>query len=221
MGVSQIKLAIPMMVLPSAMGAILFLAAGRCDLPFVWAVLAVVVAFFVAMLALVDPGLVIERQHPGPGNQDPITRSVGGGFLVAHWIACGLDVGRLHWSPIPWALQTAGLLVYAGCLCVNLWALRENPFYSSVVRIQSDRGQYPIVTGPYRYVRHPGYAASFCAMFSGGIALGSWAAMIPLLVFGAFWIRRTALEDAMLIRELPGYSSYAEKVRYRLLPGVY
>ena len=73
--------------------------------------------------------------------------------------------------------------------------------------------------GPYRFVRHPGYTASLLAMLSGGLALGSWSAMLPILLIGGLFIRRTLLEDQMLQQELEGYAEYAEKVRYRLIIG--
>ena len=133
----------------------------------------------------------------------------------------GLDVGRFHWSLVPWSVQVAGVFGYAAALCVNLWAMRVNRFYSSVVRVQSDRGHCVIDVGPYRFVRHPGYLATLTAMLCGGIALGSWLAMIPVLGFAAIFIRRTMLEDQMLRDELPNYLEYTRRVRWRLIPGVF
>jgi protein-S-isoprenylcysteine O-methyltransferase Ste14 len=90
-----------------------------------------------------------------------------------------------------------------------------------VVRIQTDRGQTVVSDGPYRYVRHPGYASSLLAMLAIPLALGSWWALIPAALVGALYVLRTALEDRTLQAELPGYRDYAEHVRYRLLPGVW
>ena len=96
-----------------------------------------------------------------------------------------------------------------------------NPFYSSVVRVQTERGHQVVAKGPYRFVRHPGYAATLFAMLSGGVALGSWLAMLPILMVCGLFIRRTLLEDRLLQRELEGYLDYAQKVRYRLVVGLF
>lgn len=178
-------------------------------------------AFHLLMAAFVDPTLLNERQSPASGNVDRLTRPLGVALVLVHWVIAGLDVGRLHWSVVPWPVQAAGVAGFVAALAVNFWAMRVNRFYSSVVRIQPDRGHQPVVDGPYRFVRHPGYAATLFAMFSGGIALGSWLAMIPVLGFAALFIRRTLLEDRMLQQELAGYSEYAQRVKYRLMPGIF
>ena len=202
-------------------GGIIFLSAGRWDLPFVWAILGMFGVFFFLMTVVADPELVKERGSPGPGNIDRLTRPLGGLLLIGHWIIAGLDVGRFQWSLVPWSAQVAGIIGYAAALTVNLWAMRVNRFYSSVVRVQSDRGHCVIEAGPYRFVRHPGYLATLSAMLSGGIALGSWLAMIPILGFAVIFIRRTLLEDQMLCHELPDYAEYACRVRWRLIPGIF
>ena len=140
---------------------------------------------------------------------------------MAHWVLAGLDIGRFHWSSVSSSVQIAGVVGYGLALSVNFWALQTNRFYSSVVRIQSDRGQVVIDGGPYRFVRHPGYSATLCALFAGGIALGSWLAMLPVLGFAALFLRRTLIEDRLLLAELPGYHGYALRVRHRLVPGVF
>jgi protein-S-isoprenylcysteine O-methyltransferase Ste14 len=196
-------------------------AAGRLDLPFVWGIAGVIAAFHLLMAAFVDLTLLNERQSPARGNVDRLTRPLGVALVLVHWILAGLDVGRLHWSVVSWPVQAAGVAGFVAALVVNFWAMRVNRFYSSVVRIQPDRGQQTIVDGPYRFVRHPGYAATLFAMFSGGIALGSGLAMIPVLGFVALFIRRTLLEDRMLQQELAGYAEYAQRVKYRLVPGVF
>jgi len=99
--------------------------------------------------------------------------------------------------------------------------MRANRFYSSVVRVQTDRGHHTVADGPYRFVRHPGYTATLFAMLSGGVALGSWLAMLPILGFAATFVRRTLLEDRLLQMELPGYAAYAQRVRSRLIPGLF
>jgi len=206
---------------PVVAGAVIFTAAGRFDLPTVWAVLLSLVAFAIGLYFVIDPALVRERLAPGPGNRDRVTRAVAMPLVLGHWILAGLDVGRFHWSVIPLWIAMAGAAGYAGCLGVLLWAVVANRFYSSVVRIQEDRGHQVVSTGPYRFVRHPGYAASIAGALTGGVALGSWVALLPIAAFAGLFVRRTLIEDRMLRESLAGYDEYARRVRRRLLPGVF
>lgn len=216
----RVKAALTALVMPAAVGGIIFASAGRLDLPGVWAVLAVLTAFALALAAFTDRGMMRERVAPGPGERDRFTRPVGGVALLSHWVLVGLDA-RFGWSAVPWEVQTAGAAGYAVAMAFLFWAVRANPFYSSAVRVQTDRGHRAIEAGPYRFVRHPGYAATLAGVFAGGLALGSFVAMVPLAVLGAFFLRRTLLEDRMLQAELPGYAEYARRVRSRLVVGVF
>lgn len=206
---------------PTVVGVIIFASAGRYDLPFIWAILGLLAAFYLAMAVVADPAMLRERLAPGRGNQDRLTRVLGAGMLVGHWVLAGLDVGRYQWSLVPWQIQAAGVLGYAGALSVLFWAVQANPFYSSVVRVQIERAHHTVEAGPYRFVRHPGYAATLFAMLSGGVALGSWLAMLPILVFFGLFVRRTLLEDRLLLQKLDGYAAYAQRVRYRIVVGVF
>ena len=141
--------------------------------------------------------------------------------MLAHWILAGLDLGRFHWSSVPLAWQIVGLAGYALSMVALLYVMRVNRFYSSAVRIQPDRGQEVITTGPYRIVRHPGYAVSLLAFLTGRIAVGSWVAMIPFVPMPLLFVRRLLKEEKILKEELPGYSKYASNVKYRLIPGVF
>src|SRR5207249_4357953 len=100
------------------------------------------------------------------------------------------------------------------------WAM-INRFFSSVVRIQTERGHHVVTVGPYRYVRHPGYAGAIAGFLAGPVVLGSWWAIAAVVPIVAFVLWRTAAEDRFLREKLPGYADYAERVRYRLLPGVW
>jgi protein-S-isoprenylcysteine O-methyltransferase Ste14 len=217
----RIRMAFRGLLFPALVGAIIFVAAGRVDIWSVWAIVGVLAAFTTANAFLSDPSLHRERRAPGPGNQDRLTRLVGGPLLLAHWVVAGLDLGRLHLSPVALELRVAGIIVYAACMVVLLWAMNVNRFYSSVVRVQTDRGHEPITRGPYRWVRHPGYAASIIAALAGAIGIGSWLGAVPLVIFSVVFVRRLLIEDRMLRRELPGYEDYARKVRHRLVPGVF
>ena len=99
--------------------------------------------------------------------------------------------------------------------------LAVNTYASVVVRIQKERGHYVIDSGPYKWVRHPMYVGTILMGIGVPIALGSWWALIPGLAFSILFVLRTAQEDRVLRRDLPGYAEYADKVRYRLLPHVW
>jgi protein-S-isoprenylcysteine O-methyltransferase Ste14 len=101
------------------------------------------------------------------------------------------------------------------------WAINSNPYFSSESRLQADRGQHVANRGPYRYIRHPAYAAAFLLWLTTGLMLASWWAVIPGLMAGLMMVIRTVFEDRMLKAELPGYAAYARQVRYRLLPGLW
>ena len=148
----------------------------------------------------------------------PLVALVGpfAGLLVA-----GLDK-RFGWSPeIPLGIQIAALaLVILGYL-LSIWAMVVNRFFSAVVRIQTERGHTVITTGPYSYVRHPGYDGGIVCNLAGAIALSSLWALIPGALVVLLTVVRTALEDRTLQEELVGYKEYAKRVRYRLLPGIW
>jgi protein-S-isoprenylcysteine O-methyltransferase Ste14 len=136
-------------------------------------------------------------------------------------IVAGLD-HRFGWSPeFPFWLIVLGFLLISLGYAFATWALIENRFFSSVVRIQADRGHLVCDSGPYRMVRHPGYAGNTLALPGIVLALSSMWTLIPAAAALVIAVIRTALEDQTLQGELPGYRDYVRRVRYRLLPGVY
>jgi protein-S-isoprenylcysteine O-methyltransferase Ste14 len=175
-------------------GLVLFGTAGRIDLPWFWALIAVHAAGLLAGLVGMDPTLGRERRNPAPGGpagKEYLFRIGGTVAILAHLAVAGLDVGRFHWSvPPPPAVRAVALIVYALGLGFSMWAVATNRFFSSVVRLQSDRGHHVVDTGPYRFVRHPGYAGMMVAALTGGIVLGSWWSVVPILLFSGMLIRR-------------------------------
>jgi protein-S-isoprenylcysteine O-methyltransferase Ste14 len=109
----------------------------------------------------------------------------------------------------------------AAATALPAWALTVNRFFSSDARIQRDRGHQVVTDGPYRFVRHPGYAGSMLLALAMPLALGSWWSYLPALAAAALMLRRLLIEDRMLRAELEGYADYAARVRWRLLPGVW
>ena len=202
--------------------AALFASAGTFAIAAFWVYLAILATVFVASFAMLDPGLLRERMRPG-GKPPPLGLKLFTVVLLLHLVVAGLDRGRLHLSDgIPPWLQATGLAVVAAAYALVLWAMRVNRFFSSVVRIQFDRGQRVVATGPYSFVRHPGYAAGILIVLASGIALGSWLAAVLLVVTSLpFLFYRAITEDRVLLAELPGYREYAGRVRWRLIPGVW
>jgi protein-S-isoprenylcysteine O-methyltransferase Ste14 len=202
--------------------AALFASAGTFAIAAFWVYLAILATVFVASFAMLDPGLLRERMRPG-GKPPPLGLKLFTIVLLLHLIVAGFDRGRLHLSDAipPW-LQSTGLAVVAAAYALVLWAMRVNRFFSSVVRIQFDRGQRVVASGPYSFIRHPGYAAGILIVLASGIALGSWLAAAFLVVTTSpFLFYRVITEDRVLLTELPGYREYAGRVRWRLIPGVW
>ncbi len=202
---------------------VLFGAAGRTDLFFFRAYIGLYAFFFLSAAIAPDQDLMKERMKPGPGGKDLTLRRDAGLLLTAHWIIAGLDVGRFHWSDVvPAAVQGAALLGMAFSLGLSFWAVRTNRFFSSVARIQRDRGHKVITGGPYQYIRHPGYAAAIALFSLSGIALGSIVSALPALLGGLYlFLRRLRVEESLLFAELEGYREYAQRVPYRILPGIW
>lgn len=202
--------------------AALFVSAGTTAIATYWVYLAIFAAVFVAAFLWLDPGLARERMRPG-GKRPPIGLQLLSAVMFAHWVVAGLDHGRFHWSDdVPPWLQWLSLTALAAAYTLCLWAMHVNRFFSSVIRIQNDRGQVVITRGPYAVLRHPGYLAGIVIVLASGLALDSWLATAFLAILSLpFLLYRAIAEDRILSAELSGYRDYAARVRWRLLPGVW
>jgi protein-S-isoprenylcysteine O-methyltransferase Ste14 len=203
--------------------AVLFLSNGSLDWPMGWASLGIYTAISIANFFLVDPELVRERSRLGEGVQrsDMLLASTSFLFPVTLAIA-GIDVGRLGWSaPLPLWLRLLALLIFTLGNALGRWAMATKRFFSTFVRIQEDRSHEVVRGGPYRYVRHPGYAGTILAGITWLLALASLWALIPACIGAAGFVVRTELEDRTLRQDLDGYQEYADRVPYRLSPGIW
>ena len=172
------------------------------------------------------PGLMAERQ-----NVESIKNAKAWDKVLAPLMAVSVSYPmvfvaaldhRYNWSlEFPLWLNLIGFTLISVGYAFAAWALAENRFFSSVVRVQSDRGHVVCDSGPYRFIRHPGYAGSILALFGIVLALESVWTLVPAAVASIIAVIRTALEDQTLQRELPGYAGYAGRVRYRLIPWIY
>lgn len=201
---------------------LLFGPAGRLDLPIRWAFVGTLVIMVIIVRRVIDPGLAKERIKPAPGGEDRYMRFMVFPFFVGHIVLTGLDVGRFHWSDtVPTLWRMLALVVLACSLGFTVWAIYVNRFFSPVVRIQQERSHTIITVGPYRWMRHPGYASALVSMVASPLVLGSWWSMALLIVPFGLILRRVFIEDRFLHENLEGYHDYASKVRYRILPRVW
>jgi len=206
--------------------ALMFLAAGRIDYWQGWVFTGIIfIHVVIAAIVFLDaPDLAKERVKPGPGMKwwDKIFWVFFGTFSLTTFVVAPLDAGRFGWtSPLPMAVYILAYLIYILSVAIGIWAMRANRFFSSVVRIQSDRGQVVVESGPYRFVRHPGYVGGILMFVSLPLILGSVMGLIPGGVSIICLLIRTYLEDRTLQKELSGYADYTKKVKYRLLPGIW
>jgi protein-S-isoprenylcysteine O-methyltransferase Ste14 len=190
----------------------------------------IVTGFYIAISIFALKGfsdkkdLLQERIKPGPGVKwwDKIIFRIFVPLTTITMIFSAMDCGRFHFSPkLPTIVYVISFVVMVGSYSFIMWAMRVNNFFSSRVRIQSDRGQYVVSEGPYKFVRHPGYLGVLFWQPSMALMMGSVWGLVPAGLAVLTIVVRTYLEDKMLQKELPGYSEYAQKVRYRLVWGVW
>lgn len=207
--------------------ALLFLSAGRLDWRLGWLFVAAwsgLKLIFIVLLRFHDPALMVERatRHENTQRYDRLILPVY--FLLAFGtlLVAGLDGGRFRWSGnLPVALVVVSYFVYLIGNGLAAWAVSANPFFSSESRLQQDRRQTVTDRGPYRFVRHPAYLASILLWPATGLMVESWWAVLPGLLAALMMFIRTVYEDRMLQAELSGYAQYAQRVRYRLIPGLW
>ncbi len=205
---------------------ILFLAACRINWTWAWVYLGVCLVSVLlngAITLCTSPETIAERGEAKMTKKwDKVVSGLYGlAMYLALPLVAGLDV-RFGWSrDLSVAWHVAGAVVLAVGLELSSWAMIANAYFSTAVRIQSDRGHMVCRTGPYRFVRHPGYVGYILYALFLPILLGSLWALIPGIMAAVPIIIRTSLEDRMLQAELPGYRDYVRKVRHRLIPGIW
>jgi protein-S-isoprenylcysteine O-methyltransferase Ste14 len=227
---SPIRLAVQrglqVVILFAALSLALLLAAGRLDWWEAWAFLG---AYFLisltAVLSMVrtDPQLSAERAQIGEGSKgwDKAIIAAQSLLSLSLFVVIGLDAGRFGWSHVPPWLRIIAVLGMIPAFGLPAWASKVNTYLSGTVRIQSERGHRVVSQGPYRWIRHPMYAGMVVYDVCVPLLLGSWWGLVVGSVMIALVFIRTALEDRTLQAELPGYAEYAQRVRYRLLPGIW
>jgi protein-S-isoprenylcysteine O-methyltransferase Ste14 len=207
-------------------GGVLFLAAGRLDWGIAWLYLGINILIILvnAYFMRHTPETIAERAEGGE-NWKTWDKIVGGFFGLMYFIGILLVAGldqRFGWTGslpawVPWG---GGIMFFGGGALFS-WAMVTNAYFSTVVRIQEERGHAVCREGPYRVVRHPGYIGAILQSFGGPLLFGSYWALVPGALAALAMVVRTALEDWTLQGELDGYKEYAGQVRQRLLPGIW
>jgi protein-S-isoprenylcysteine O-methyltransferase Ste14 len=222
------KVLFQLAVLLALFAALLFGGAGTWDWPSGWAYLAVFGASSLAVslwLAWADPGLLEERmKSPVQKTQkawDKLFLLVVGAIFLAWPVLMGLDARRFGWSHVPVAVQVFGAVVTVLSFLGVAWVYRTNSFAVAVIRMQPDRKQTVVSSGPYAFVRHPMYAFGFFTYIGLPLLAGSLWGVAALVPMGALLHLRTLGEEKMLRTELEGYDDYARRVRWRYAPGVW
>lgn len=203
--------------------AIIFISAGRIDY---WQGLIYVSIGFIMFILnytvlRLDSELLKERSKPGEESKKWDKIILGLSFLVtiSMYIIAGLDSGRYHWSPdFNRILYAFGAILTATGQLLFLIAQKQNRFFSSTVRIQTDREHIVCETGLYKIIRHPAYMGSIIQAIGFPLIFGSLWSIIPIIISIILLIIRTNLEDKTLKDELKGYREYSEKTRFKIIP---
>jgi protein-S-isoprenylcysteine O-methyltransferase Ste14 len=200
----------------------LLLVAGTIHLPMLNAYIVALAPSLLVMMLAIAPRIAQERGSADNGKHDRSDQrarlALVALFLVTILVAA-LDVGRLHSSNhVPLALSVIALVMYIAGSGFQAWAMSVNSFYSPVIHVQAERGHSVVTRGPYRIVRHPAYFANIVAIPASALAVGSWIALIPALVFCAVTVWRARREDLFLKQNLAGYKDYMETVRGGVFP---
>jgi len=206
------------------LGLALFLPAGTVQWAAGCVYLILLLGYWLVIIGVLyvsDCDLLRERLSISQPHQNPADRALMPLVLVvglAWYVLMALDAVRFQWSHMPLFLQVIGAILIVSSIPVVLLTFRENTFATTAVRVQEERGQRVISTGPYYYVRHPLYAGSLLLFVGTPLLLGSWFglvfAIVPIVGLGM----RAILEESVLREELPGYDTYMKQVRYRFVP---
>ncbi|MBN2471324.1 MAG: isoprenylcysteine carboxylmethyltransferase family protein, partial [Anaerolineae bacterium] len=203
-------------------GGLLFLGAGTWDWPWGWVFAAVTLACWIglsAALAIGNPELLNQRGQrvknatAGTPRWDLAILSVYAVLVLLQPFAAGLDRRYSVSGPVAAPILIVGNLLLVLGFALLAWSMVANRHFEPTARIQESRAHQTITGGPFRYVRHPGYAGVILQFAALPLALGTWLALLPGVLGGILFIVRTALEDRMLLAKLPGYADYARRTR--------
>ena len=223
--VSNVAILVRLIFAIIIMGLAIFLPAGTFLWIEAWIYLIFLFGFFGIVIIYFpkrDPELVKKRMDMKiKENWDKVFIIITGIAFTALFIIPGFDAVRFQWSFVPIVVKIVGFGGFLLSLILNFLVMRENTYLSRIVEIQKERGHKVITTGPYKVIRHPMYTAFVLLVISHCLALGSYYSLIPAVVIIIALIYRTKREDEMLHKQLEGYKEYAQKTKYKLIPGIW
>jgi protein-S-isoprenylcysteine O-methyltransferase Ste14 len=223
----NLKIFITLLIESLVFSLVPFIAAGTLFWFYGWIFLILLYIFsFVTILWVLrhNPGLIKERVtgfKPDEPTWDKAYMILLFILVSIWWISIPLDAVRFHWSQMPTWLHVVGAIVLSCSFYLMYLTYRENPYLASEVRIQKERGQTVVSTGPYRYVRHPMYASLLLFCLGSALLLGSWIGVLLGLLIEVGIARRAMREERVLRAGLKGYDAYMAQVKYRLIPHVW
>ena len=225
MKVNVTELIIRLLLTAVGFGVVLFLPAGTLAWPAGWVYLLLLFGFTIGVtvwLARFNPELLEERMSgigkPGQKRWDKVFLALLLPVFFGWYVVMALDAVRFEWSGMPPWLQWIGAVILLAAFYIFYLTFRENTYLSPAVRIQTDRGQTVVSTGPYRHVRHPLYAGFILFTVGTTLLLGSAYGVLGALVLNALIAWRAVREEQVLQRELAGYGEYMTRVKYRFIP---
>jgi protein-S-isoprenylcysteine O-methyltransferase Ste14 len=206
--------------------AIIFISAGRIDYwqGQIYVIIGLIMVVLNFTVLRIDSELLKERSKPGEGTKKWDKTILGLSFLItiSMYITAGLDSGRYRWSPdFHWSMNLLGIILTISGQLLFLIAQKQNKFFSSTVRIQTNREHTVCETGLYKFVRHPAYMGSIIQSLGFPLLFGSLWSIIPICLLIILFLTRTNLEDKTLKNELKGYLEYSNKTRYKIIPYVW
>ncbi len=222
----KIKFLIKLLITSIIFSAVLFVSAGRIKYFQGWIffgtnIISTLMTFWSNRN---DPELIKERSRIGEGTKswDKLILGLSGLTYLIYLVIAGLDSGRYHWSPdFHWSIYVSGIILTITGQIIFLTAKKENKYFSTVVRIQTDRGHKVCNTGVYKIIRHPGYAGMMISLAALPLLTGSVWSIIPTAAGIILLFIRTCLEDETLKKELPGYVEYTQMTKWRLIPKIW
>jgi protein-S-isoprenylcysteine O-methyltransferase Ste14 len=225
-GMLTVRILIRLVIFIVSLGALLFLAAGTISWVRGWIYLGLwtfTTLVNTAILFAVNPAIIVTRMEGQRPKElvDKILASLAIPATLITPVLAGLDAVRYKLTTLPFWWTFGGITLHLVGDIFMVWSIAANPFGEKIVRIQNERGHHVITTGPYAIVRHPMYLGTLLLIAGMPLVLGSLWIFLTIGVMSVLLIVRTAWEDRLLQRDLPGYEEYTHKTKYRLLPGVW
>ena len=204
-------------------GVILFVASGTLHWNWAWFFIFVQIVILLINYAILPKKVIEERgrEKKNVKKWDKILVGLSIIPAIGIYVLSGLDY-RLSWSPgFHSSIHIISLAILLLASMLFTWSMVSNKFFSTMVRIQKERGHTLVAEGPYKYVRHPGYLGYILMVIATPVALGSIYALLMSFLVMIIFIIRTAMEDKTLLNELEGYREYSQKIKYKLIPSIW